>query len=388
MRRWLASLCVIAAAVPASAGAQAVTYQAGPTHDGNAGAAGLDLPLRRAWTARVDGVPSYPVIAGGRVFVTVALRDFSFPPRTVLLALSAGDGRELWQVELGNVFSSSAAYDDGRVFVSADDSGDDAGGLTAYAAATGERLWRTPANSSAGDPPVADGGAVYALLGSTWIAAHRQSDGAELWRHSPGNGTDGSVAVTGDAVYAALPCEDTRRLRRSDGAVVWQTPHECEGGGGSTAVFAAGRLFAREEFPPGEVYDAGSGGRLARWRSDHPPAFAGGLGLFADAGRRGEFWWFGHRLTARSATSGRVRWRFAGDGYLDTAALIAGGIAYVGSGSGRVYGVSLRSGRAVWRGSAGAPVHGAGEFDSGIGGLAAAGGVLVVPAYGRVVAFR
>jgi hypothetical protein len=79
---------------------------------------------------------------------------------------------------------------------------------------------------------------VYALLGSTWIAAHRQSDGAELWRHSPDNGTNGSVAVTGDAVYAALPCEDTRKLRRGDGAVLWQTPHECHGGGGSTAVFA------------------------------------------------------------------------------------------------------------------------------------------------------
>ncbi|HET9737171.1 MAG TPA: hypothetical protein VFP78_03545, partial [Solirubrobacteraceae bacterium] len=63
---------------------------------------------------------------------------------------------------------------------------------------------------------MADGGMVYALMGSTWIAAHRQSDGAQVWQHVPGNGTDGSVAVTGDAVYAALPCEDIRRLRRSD----------------------------------------------------------------------------------------------------------------------------------------------------------------------------
>jgi outer membrane protein assembly factor BamB len=386
--RWLVAACMLAVAFPASAAAQAVTFQAGPTHDGNAAGAGLDRPLRKAWTARVDGVPSYAVIAEGMVFVTVAMRDFSSPPRTVLLALSARDGHRVWQVELGHVWSASAAYAAGRVFVSVDDAVDP-GGLSAYSAATGQRLWRTPMGSSSGDPPVADGGAVYALQGSTWIAAHRQSDGAELWRHSPSNGTDGSVAVTNDAVYAALPCEDTRKLRRSDGAVLWQTPHECAGGGGSTAVYAGGRVFTREAIgPPGEVYDARNGTRLTRWRSDYPPAFTRGLGLFPDAGRSGEFWTFGHRLTARSLPSGRVRWRFAGDGYLDTAALIAGKVAYVGSGSGRVFGVSLRTGRRVWRTALGAPVHGSGEGSGGIGGLAATGGLLVVPAYGRIAAFR
>jgi outer membrane protein assembly factor BamB len=381
------TLCVIAAAAPASAGAQAVTYQAGPTHDGHAKQAGLRLPLARAWSARVAGVPSYPVVAEGKVFVTVAMRDFSVPPRTILLALSARDGRRLWQVELGRAWAASPAYDAGRVFVSVADTAD-GGGLSAYSAATGQRLWRTEAGTSAGDPPVADGGVVYALVGSTWIAAHRQSDGAELWRHAPGNGTNGSVAVTGDAVYAALPCEDTRKLRRSDGAVLWQTPHECHGGGGSTAVVAGDRLFTREADPPGEVYDTSTGTRLGRWRSDYPPAFAGGLGLFSDARRRNELGRFGHRLTARSARSGDVRWRFAGDGYLDTAPVISGGVAYVGSGSGRVFGVSLRRGRAVWRASLGVPVHGSAELSGTLGGLAAGGGLLVVPAYGRVAAFR
>jgi outer membrane protein assembly factor BamB len=154
-------------------------------------------------------------------------------------------------------------------------------------------------------------------------------------------------------------------------------------------VLAGGRIYTRErEYPPGEVYDAADGRLLGAVRGEYAPAFRGTVGLFADARRRGELWTFGHRLTARSTTTGRVRWRFAGDGYLDTAPLIAGGRAYVGSGSGRVYGVSLRSGRAVWRASLGAPVHGSGEGSGGIGGLAAAGGVLVVPAYGRVVAFR
>jgi outer membrane protein assembly factor BamB len=379
---------VAGAAVPATAGAQAVTYQAGPTHDGHARQAGLRPPLGKAWVARLSGIPSYPVLAEGKVFVTVAMRGFSYPPRAILVALSARDGRRVWQVELGRAWAASPAYDAGRVFVSVNSTGDEGGGLSAYEAASGRQLWRTEAGSSAGDPPVADGGAVYALMGSTWIAAHRQGDGAELWRHSPGNGTNGSVAVTADAVYAALPCEDTRRLSRGSGAVVWQTPHDCHGGGGSTAVFAGGRLFTREAYPPGEVYDASTGARLARWPSDHPPAFAGRLGLFPHARRKNEQGWFGHRLIARDIGSGRVRWRFEGDGYLDTAPLIAGGAAYVGSGSGRVFGVSLRTGRAVWRASVGRPVHSSAELSGTLGGLAAGGGLLVVPAYGRVVAFR
>jgi outer membrane protein assembly factor BamB len=387
--RWLLVWCLVTLLLPAAAGAQAVTFQSGATHDGDAGTAGLDLPLRKAWTVRVDTVPSYAVIGDGKVFVTVARRDFSFPPHTTLLALSARDGRELWRVELGMAFAASVAYDAGRVFLSVAGTSDENGGLFAYSATTGERLWRTAATDASGDPPVADGGAVYAMVGRTWLAAHRQSDGAQLWIDSPGNGTNGSPAVTGDAVYSALPCGETRKLGRADGALLWRTPSDCHGGGGSTAVFAGGRLYTRErEYPPGEFYDAASGSLLGAVRGDFAPAVRGALGLFADARRRGEQWWFGHRLTARSIPSGRVRWRFAGDGYLDTAPLIAGRRAYVGSGGGRVYGVSLRSGRAVWRTSLGVPVHGSDEVSGVIGGLAAAGGILVVPAYGRLVAFR
>ena len=389
MRLWCIALCVTLLAVPARAGAEAVTYQANAVHDGNARTA-LKLPLTRAWTVSVNGVPSYPVIAEGKVFVTVATRDFSSPPRTLLLALSATTGRELWRADLGRVWKASPAYDAGRVFVGADVTGDEGGGLAAYSAADGALLWRTSIGSSSGDPPVAFDGAVYGLMGSTWIAAHRQSDGAQLWTFTTGNGTNGSFAVTPDAVYAALPCEHTVKLRRGDGGLLWQSPHPCHGGGGSTAVLSGGRVFTREETgtTPGEIYDAASGARQPAWRTDYPPAFSGSLGVFSDASRRGEHFLFGHRLVARSVPSGKVRWRFGGDGYLDTAPLIVGDVAYVGSGSGRVYGVSLTSGRRVWRTSLGAPVHGSGEVTGLIGGLAAGDGVLVVPAFGRVAAFR
>ena len=49
------------------------------------------------------------MIAEGKVFVTVAMRDFSTPPRTVLLALSARTGRVAWRADLGRTWSAAAA---------------------------------------------------------------------------------------------------------------------------------------------------------------------------------------------------------------------------------------------------------------------------------------
>jgi outer membrane protein assembly factor BamB len=61
-------------------------------------------------------------------------------------------------------------------------------------------------------------------------------------------------------------------------------------------------------------------------------------------------------------------------------------VAYVGSGNGRVYGISARSGAKVWAGTAGTAI--AGPVEDGIQtGLAIGGGLLVVPAGNVVTAF-
>jgi PQQ-like domain len=96
-----------------------------------------------------------------------------------------------------------------------------------------------------------------------------------------------------------------------------------------------------------------------------------------DARIPGEPVYRGHTLIARRA-NGRVAWRFRGDGYLDSSPLIAGRWAFVGSGSGRVYALDVRTGRVRSRADAGASVL---RF------LAAGEGLLLVPARGRLVAF-
>jgi outer membrane protein assembly factor BamB len=325
------------------------------------------------------------VIAAGKVFVTAA------EPRrgSRLLALSARTGRTLWRVDLGHRGGADIAYDEGRLYVSRPESPDfpDRPRLLAFRAADGRPLWGA-APASTGAPPVAAGGVVY-VSGQFYLHAFRGADGAELWR-VPTDGGDGTPAVGPDAVYVSFACGQVYGLARDTGRQLWHAQYGCHGGGATTPVLHAGRLYVRDdvEYPPGAVYDAATGARLGPMRADYAPAFAGGLGLFPDAIVAGEPLRMGHTLVARPVDGGAVRWRFGGDGYLDTAPLVVNGTVYVGSGSGRIYALSLRRGRVRWRARLPRPVLGSDERSGFHHGLAAGEGLLVVPAFGRLFAFR
>jgi outer membrane protein assembly factor BamB len=374
MRRTVPALVLVLAAIavaPPGAGGQATTIQAGPEHAGFVREPGLSPPLRPAWTRRLPAGMSYPLIADGRVFV-VTQRARERGSR--LLALSARSGRTLWRRD--DVYYP--AYDQGRVFARRNTETEEY--LIALSASDGGVVWQREVGRDTG-PPVATGGVVY--LSQAWLSAYRGSDGALLWETQT-DSSGGTPAIAGDSVYLSFSCEQLA-LARATGTVLWHVQHGCSGGGGDVPVVHAGRLYVREGpgWPPGDVYDSATGAHRGRIRTDYPPALAGGLGLFAHARLPGEDFLFGHTLVARPIGGGRARWRFRGDGYLDTAALIVNDTAYVGSGSGRIYGLVLRTGRVAWRARLPRPVLG-----SSTSGLAAGEGVLVVPAYGLLAAFR
>jgi outer membrane protein assembly factor BamB len=392
MPRLITTLLAVFAAVlvaRADAHAAAVTIQADAAHSGNAGRAGLQPPLGRRWTLSVDGLPGYPVIAQGRVFVPVSRQ---YPRRgSYVLAIDARRGRVAWRYDLGVEADTAAlAFGDGRLIVVRESYFDDVSGVLALDPVSGRVQWQAGTDVFQATAPVVDGGAVYVNgLSGVSLTALRASDGAVVWRADTDSGDGGSPAVSRDAVFVAMSsCPDVHRFRRSDGAQVWHPENGCHGGGGSVPVLHQDRLYVTESrrFPPGDVYDAAGGAIVAAMRADSTPAFAGGLGVFPDARKPREHLLFGHELVARSVRGGRVRWRFGGDGYLDSAPLIAGGTVYAGSASGRVYGVSLRSGRKVWSADVGVlvPAQWSGRM---WGGLAAAEGLLVVPALDRVSAF-
>ena len=390
----LVAVLALAAAVgsePAKAAAgQAVAFQGDVAHSGFVREPGLNPPLRRRWQHRFPGQVSYPVLGAGTVFVTASDGPRNgYPHHAVLVALSAASGKPRWQSDLGDTFGAAPAYDDGRVYVSRGPGGAAEPQLAAFSAADGSLLWSHRFLTGGGSPPVAQDGVVYASDGDGF-GAYRGSDGAQLWRVVADDATEldgGGAALSADAVYPPARCPVA--LRRSDGGVIWQRPDACRDHV-STPALAGARLYLRNDFAAadGFVLDAGTGALVRPFRADYAPAFTrNGLGLFPDEEPPDTDFQAGHTLVARSLVTGRRRWTFRGDGYLDSAPLVVNRTAYVGSGSGRIYGLSLRSGRPRWRVDLGDPVPAPQEPGQILSGLAAGNGMLLVPALGRLVAY-
>jgi outer membrane protein assembly factor BamB len=390
----LSTLAAFAAALTwssAPAHADATTFQANAQHTGFV-PGGLAPNARRRWTAKLEAGVGYPVVAGDRVFVATRPAN-PFFPRLHVVALSLATGHRLWQRDLTSphpVRTAALAVDGDRVIVTRNAyTNPEDGALLALAAGDGHTLWQTSELTlfDAEIPVVADG-VIYLSEsggGAGGISAWRASDGANLWRVSTYHGGGGAVALSADTAYTGVGCEPhVFRVRRADGAALVPTSSGCSSGVGVTPVIDGQRLLLRADDLEG-VYDL-AGNRTGPFHSDYTPAVAGGVTLVTDAKIPGEEFWCGHTLMARD-TRGRIRWRFRGDGYLDSAPLVVGRTVYVGSGAGRVYGVDLRSGRLRWRGNAGTSVP-ATYDNSHPTGLASANRTLRVPARGRLVAFR
>jgi len=233
----------------ARAGSLATAYQIDARHDGDQTSGTLSVgSLRRKWSVTLGetggyrlAAVSYPVIAGGRVFVTV---EYSQGYGSELYALNAKTGAVDWSVDLGGSYDSSAlTYDGRRVFALNYD-----GVLTAFAPGTGHELWsvQIPDQYAFEAPPTAYDGVVYvsgAGSGGTLYAVS-EADGVVRWARQVLGGDDGSPAVGDTGVYVSYDCQQDYRFSLR-GHLVWNHFTACSGGGGSTAVLHGSSLYAR-----------------------------------------------------------------------------------------------------------------------------------------------
>jgi outer membrane protein assembly factor BamB len=359
-----------------------VAYQIDATHSG----AQFDTvtpPLTQRWSRDLGGQISYPLIAGGRIFVTVA--NLSTNGAT-LYALDEANGASMWgPIDLGGSRPwSGAAYEAGRVFALNHD-----GLLRAFDAASGALLWSTqlPGQYAFWSPPTASGGVVYtggAGSGTTLYAVDEQ-DGTVNWTALLFSGNDSSPAVTPTGVVVSYSCNQVYDFSPQDGSLIWQHSGPCTGGSGSTPVLFGGRLYVRDFGGSNLLFDAPTGAVLGTFSADYsPPAFSGSTGFFltgsADAG---------YTLEARDANTGVAQWSFTGDGTLRSAPIVDNGYVYIGSGSGKLYALDASTGANVWTGNIGAAVQ---LTESPVSrphtGLGAGDGLVVVPASTLLVAYQ
>ncbi|HEX6731751.1 MAG TPA: PQQ-binding-like beta-propeller repeat protein, partial [Pyrinomonadaceae bacterium] len=325
---------------------------------------------------------SYPLIANGKVYVTVKNAS---GPGTTLYALDGTNGATVWSYALGgSFFWSAACYESGRVFAVNGD-----GLLRAFDGAAGNLIWsvQLPGQYSFSAPPTVSQGVVYvsgAGSGGTVYAVNADS-GAVLWTKSVMNGDKSSPAVTSDGVYVSYSCPNVYKLDPATGVQIWHYSPGCSGGGGKTPAFYDGRLYVRDFSDT--IFDANTGSITGNFNAKNTPAFSGSRGFFLNGPH-----FFGSygTLQARDVNTNSLLWSFSGDGFLQSAVLVVNDYVFVGSAQGKLYAVDAATGEQVWVTTAGTSIPYVDEqnVSQPLTGFAAAEGLLVVPTSTTLVAYE
>lgn len=365
----------------AQAPEQARNFQIDATHTGATTSPSLMPPLKQKWVVNFGQKISYPLIADGRVFVTVNNGTFN---GTNLFALDSADGSILWSFPLGGFSQfSGACYENGRVFAV-----NGSGLLRAFDGATGAVIWsvQLPGQSSFSSPPAVHEGVIYvggAGSGGTVYAVNANT-GAVIWTSSVANGSNSSPAVTNEGVYVSYSCPNVYKLDPATGAKIWHFAPGCSGGGGKTPVLYNGRLYVRDFNDT--IHDSQTGSIIGTFISKHTPAFSGSRGFFLNGP---DFFGSFGALEARDVNTHSLLWSFSGDGFLQSAVLVVNNYVYVGSAQGKLYAVDATTGQQVWETTAGSSIPFVDEHNVSqpVTGFAAGEGLLVVPTSTTLVAY-
>ena len=373
---------VFATAVSAQVSEQARNFQIDATHTGATTSATLTPPLKQRWVVNFGQPISYPLIADGRVYVTVKNASV---PGTTLFALNAANGATLWSSNLGGSFPwSGSCYENGRVFAL-----NASGLLRAFDGATGNVVWSAllPNQFMFTSMPTVRDGVIYtggAGSGGT-VYAVNATNGALLWTRSVANGDHSSPAVTNDGVYVSYACPNVYKLDSVTGAVIWHFAPGCSGGGGKTPALYNDRLYVRDS--AGTIHDSFTGALIGNFVAKNTPVFSGSRGFFLEGPNF--FGSFG-TLRGRDVDTNAVLWSFAGDGSLQSAVLAVNDYVYVGSASGKLYAVNAATGQQVWVTQAGTSIPFVDEHNVSqpVTSFASGEGLLVVPTSTTLVAYE
>ena len=287
---------------------QARNFQINATHTGAISSEHLTPPFKERWVVNFGRSISYPLIADGKVYVTVKNASGT---GTTLYALDRTNGATVWSYALGgSFFWSAACYENGRVFAVNGD-----GLLRAFDGAAGNLIWsvQLPGQYSFSAPPTVSQGVVYvsgAGSGGTVYAVNADS-GAVLWTKSVMNGDKSSPAVTSDGVYVSYSCPNVYKLDPATGAQIWHYSPGCSGGGGKTPALYDGRLYVRDFSDT--IFDSNTGSIIGNFNAKNTPAFSGSRGFFLNGPH-----FFGSygTLQARDVNTNSLLWSFSGDGFL------------------------------------------------------------------------
>ncbi|HTT99047.1 MAG TPA: PQQ-binding-like beta-propeller repeat protein [Rhizomicrobium sp.] len=367
-----------ATAAPKSA---STSFQIDVAHTGSTQFAKFNTPLKLKWSIQLGGYVSYPIIADGRVFVTVANQD---PFDAELVALNLKNGAVLWRTPIPDNFAlwSNATYENGLVFVLNSD-----GAMLAYNGKTGRVRWgvQLQGQYQFASPPIASGGTVFASgIGSGGtIYAIDEKRGKVMWSQNVAGSLFGAPALGDNGLYFSFGC-DSYDFNPQTGAQIWHNNYGCSGGSGKTPVYSSQRLYARTITEGNTIFSGVDGTSLGTYNADEPPAF------YTDAGGNPmEAVLYNGTLYGLHADTGAQAWTFIGDKFLTSAPLVINGKVIEGSEFGHLYVLDGGTGNVDWKTTI-SDIYAPDEYtlDQPLTGFGAADGMLVVPAGFSIFAYK
>jgi outer membrane protein assembly factor BamB len=333
--------------------ANASWSEPGGSPSNNLGHLVLNDQLRKVWAADAGTgssssgrLSSVPLVADGKVFTLDAAGTVS--------AFAAASGGKLWSASVTpenekskEGFGGGLALDGGRLYAATG-----FGTVVAIDTGNGAILWSKRVGEPIRSAPTAAGGKIFFVSAGNIFYALNAADGAQLWtaRGLPQAATllsNVSPAVSGNVVVATFPSGDVGAFDIGSGKSTWQ-----DSLARSSETSAAGILGdpARPVIDRGVVFVVSHGGKMIAvsesggerlWTknlgSTQMPWVAGDSVFVVD---------LGGKLAALSRADGKVRWvtdlpastRWSGP-------VLAGGKLWLVSGNGLVVGADARTGQ-------------------------------------------
>jgi outer membrane protein assembly factor BamB len=323
----------------------ATAYRITEGHDGVLTTSnGISYPAQSSprWTVDLGAPVSYPLIAGGMVFIATANPDGTYGNR--LYALNAMTGATVWGpvAVAGTYFGSGLTYDGGRVFILMFD-----GALRAFNASNGAALWTTHLPGYWYDAsPNAYGGIVF-VVGNGGLSAVAEATGNIMWTTISAGSTDwDSPAISSEGAYVESGGCLAGAYKPSSGTPIWEAQSPCVGPWGYTSIVKNGILFGRTGRSL-TLFDAATGIQTGELGSGSAPAVTSTAVIALNSGT----------LSSTRLSDLAPTWTFSGDGQLVTAPVVVNDTVFVGSKSGNVYGLEAGTGSQVWVGMSPQPIN-------------------------------
>ncbi len=325
-----------------------------------------------AGSSGLNRLRSSPTIAEGTLYIGTENNRF--------YALNSTTGSQIWSIDVGAPMVSSAAIEDGVVYIGVTWNGRN-GYVEALNATNGEIIWQFPTDSGIESSPVVVNGVVYigsyrgyvyalnasngdlkwsylttaevyaspSIVSGTlyvgsldgYVYALNSDDGTLLWASHVGNQVYSSPAIVKDILYVCTDSGYAFALRASDGEVMWQayigsgSDHE----DASPAMYNGIVYFgARNGF---YALNATTGKQIWFFTSPYSARQTTGY-FYSSPAVAGNILYCGsvdNRLFALNTNYGSIIWSYQTDGFLFSSPTIANGKVYIASYDGNIYAI-------------------------------------------------